>query len=822
MGVKVLQPLSTADEQQAKSVSLTDFKDIYAQYCFLVDHTEMNLHSDKAKKLFIQKGVKLEPVPTNEQPYAFTRLRWKTQREKEKVDAAPGGSSRSPLETSLEYFLRVECQRTSFDTEQITIDTFKSQYGLFCEKHRLMDQVSVSKAGMQEKGVNHIRAKTYRLVPNQDEEIEKSMMDNMTEMMQMDNMKTPMVVNLKVANKVLEEIMKFKRPNVGGALDGHWFWSYWWLFDGIAVILHFLMSLTLFLPLQIPALWLATVYGEFSPKEAKDTLMLSDFSSQPARFLFKSWLSFPVFVVITLLPGIVTIQVCFFDLVVYYSRQEWPANPLQPFIQALEKEGKKETKRGFARARDAYRTLKATPIEGFMICLHTLMWFIVGLFIFAFVGLVVHVTIWCILGALINPNSFLAYATGALTGVAFVTGKYAEFKAVFFKSLDEIVNGLDKVMGDALNSTLRTIMNSSVLDKLSDQLPGGIKQMAEKHVDMLSGSSLGKNVMSAGFELDDVVKLASGDKEAFNSFALKNGIPVEIIAIAIGVVEKKNEDVLQAIGDLLRKYAKDSPVGPDLAVALAEVALDTSKPKVQKCIDAIYMEAIPVVLKIYMEKTGTDPSKLQAAASAASDLLPEIKVSQQALAKAQEWKEELPDHVKTLIPEVVQTAAKSYVQEAMDNGASYTSLQAAATRKSEEALRTVYKKVEAMSDAQLGAWALTPVLRDTFIKKVAEMQQDPTARTCLKALIQAEAAVEFALKKADPSLATGVAENAAQKVSSLDKDTFQQYSRLLVGILPPLMRGIVAMQQKDFQTFVSSLRFVHSQLIAKSSYSVQS
>lgn len=52
------------------------------------------------------------------------------------------------------------------------------------------------------------------------------------------------------------------------------------------------------------------------------------------------------------------------------------------------------------------------------------MWIIVLISIYTFVVYISLVSIWLMLGAIINPNAFLPYATSAATFLTIVTTKY--------------------------------------------------------------------------------------------------------------------------------------------------------------------------------------------------------------------------------------------------------------------------------------------------------------------------------------------------------------------------------------------------------------
>ena len=89
----------------------------------------------------------------------------------------------------------------------------------------------------------------------------------------------------------------------------------------------------------------------------------------------------------------------------------------------------------------------------------------------AYVGLI---CIWLILGAIINPNTFLVYATSAITFVTFVVAKYQEYKTLAeegFKKVQELVqnvfsNQMKKIVGLMANEA-RSLAEPNDLAKFS-------------------------------------------------------------------------------------------------------------------------------------------------------------------------------------------------------------------------------------------------------------------------------------------------------------------------------------------------------------------
>ncbi len=67
------------------------------------------------------------------------------------------------------------------------------------------------------------------------------------------------------------------------------------------------------------------------------------------------------------------------------------------------------------------------------------------------------VTVWFILGAILNPNEFLAYGTAAVTFYAFLVSKLTHFKKFYAKVLESAAKFAAKAMRATASNSLRRI-----------------------------------------------------------------------------------------------------------------------------------------------------------------------------------------------------------------------------------------------------------------------------------------------------------------------------------------------------------------------------
>ena len=122
-------------------------------------------------------------------------------------------------------------------------------------------------------------------------------------------------------------------------------------------------------------------------------------------------------------------------------------------------------------------------------------------------------------------------------------------------------------MMTAINSSLKTIIDfaakplQGALENLSmpEELMGLIGGTSgdelfngsamQRHIAMLTGSNIGKNITSAGFDVSLIVGIATGNISALENFAKQHRVPIEIVQIMIALAIQNADGVIQGIGD---------------------------------------------------------------------------------------------------------------------------------------------------------------------------------------------------------------------------------------------------------------------------------
>lgn len=732
--------------------TLTKFKNVYSKYCFLAGLSEENLsRRQKSYDCLSRYGFKLEQLPPTDQQDAFIKVRFKTQRELE-WELSRGRPRQQPGESSLDFFLRAQCKQTNFDSDNIEVDHFKSEYTLFCEQFRIQSVVTVSKALMQHRlGIMSTKLPAYQILPKKPAGEGSFKLDMALAERHVDNM---------------------CRKNIG--IVGNVTFSGWGVFliDLGISLFHFTVIIITFCPLNFFILFLSTAYSDYSTADLAYVWRFSDFSAYPSK-IWNLIPAYPLFLFVTI-PGVISILILYCELLLYYYEQPFPLDTLLYFEKMRQKSKgitswKQFKKLIFSKRSIWWRLKYVWWLLRFAVHIYQWCALIVIMYIVAFFGALMAV--WCVLAAMINPDAFLTYSTGLITLISFVMGKYAVLKKLWRKSLDEILKLFQEMIQEKINFAIQKMVEVSTayvsdiggkaLDAVGDVV-GGIGGEAaqaqfQQHVMMLGGSTLGRNITSSGFDIDTVVRLASGDKAAFAAFAEERGVPVEIIDVMLGIAEGDPDKIVKAIGEILRKYQHLSRLAPELAIALAELALTPSKPKAEKFSKAIFQHCLPMVLKLWAkEGTSSDDKETGKGESEVNALMVQLK----------KLKDEHPD----LPIEAIVTAMEMEGQQ-----------------------------------------------RDANLRKIVELSADPEAGGAILSQLKGMAADPKLAQLLKDEIRHLASTGNIAKIGAIVGDqlglsprTQSATTNLLLDVLPPFLKGLVSLVKRDYHEFVVSLVYVHN------------
>ena len=142
----------TIFQKTVKPISFIDITERYEQFCFLNGYKEKNLMDNK--KMFEKKEYTFKS-DDNTEIYRKVILRLSYARYD--YDQYPG-------ETSLDYFIRINCNLTAFPQDYELASKFKKAYVSFCKERRFKEE-PVTRSALNAKGIDIDKMTTHFLVP---------------------------------------------------------------------------------------------------------------------------------------------------------------------------------------------------------------------------------------------------------------------------------------------------------------------------------------------------------------------------------------------------------------------------------------------------------------------------------------------------------------------------------------------------------------------------------------------------------------------------------------------------------------------------------
>ena len=87
-----------------------------------------------------------------------------------------------------------------------------------------------------------------------------------------------------------------------------------------------------------------------------------------------------------------------------------------------------------------------------------LQWLVILFNLLMYCGYIGLFLVWLLLGAIINPNSFLPFTSAAITLIAFVRTKYKKFKEISERGTELIKQYLEKMFTEIMNKVLGKVI----------------------------------------------------------------------------------------------------------------------------------------------------------------------------------------------------------------------------------------------------------------------------------------------------------------------------------------------------------------------------
>eukprot|EP00753_Platysulcus_tardus_P013610 PLAT3808.1.p1 GENE.PLAT3808.1~~PLAT3808.1.p1 ORF type:complete len:2608 (+),score=704.23 PLAT3808.1:801-7826(+) len=185
-------------------------------------------------------------------------------------------------------------------------------------------------------------------------------------------------------------------------------------------------------------------------------------------------------------------------------------------------------------------------------------------------GYIVLVGVWVILGAVLNPDVYLPYASATATAALFIYAKYQQLWGMRARLMASIRERIFERLQSTLEMTLGDLSSSGMLDAalLEGKVPGVAASLSTSTTaHALLHGPVGNRIASVVNGSKQAAALMSGEAEAVDSVAAKLGLPPPALSLIISFATSGgNFDVA------LRQLAQQ--LGPDLPLPLVEAMFD--------------------------------------------------------------------------------------------------------------------------------------------------------------------------------------------------------------------------------------------------------
>jgi hypothetical protein len=448
--------LNNSDRTNMKSlVPLRDFKKDYHSYCFNQRMIPRNLKSNLRELDAFGLSIK---TLYDHRTDAFIKIRLASQKEKsERKDINP-----FPRETTLSYFVRINCIISPFDVDYCTFRDFSRAYGKFITsdpKILRCTQVPVTKREMIKLGVESKR-KQLKYVHSQVYESDVG------------HSQVQLVPDSKSATIISHEEQKES------------FMLFVW--DLYLVLGHVLLIVLAVSPLIILPLVAEAASGDSSAKAlpyqltAKDLIGKNSWDSGCYNKIIDLRMSSTNMVVMGI--GMVCFVLQIVELTLYYIFQ-----PFQLKFQHVSSISKPRT------------TLHTIVFLSFGLCLH------------CWLGYIALVLIWMILSAILDPYKYLPYASAAAVLVAFAAINWAAKSRKFTNKFKMICTATNIRFTTAALKMLPLLKKDGTGKKIETN------QIETRALELVESDSFLKNVLHRcnGVDLPTALGMARGNQKAY-------------------------------------------------------------------------------------------------------------------------------------------------------------------------------------------------------------------------------------------------------------------------------------------------------------------
>ncbi len=509
----------------------------YEKYCFLKQLSEENLISLQNRKYLERMGFLVEER-CDSTTEVLKKFRGLTDKERLENNFEESGIELDQGISSLELFMKMNYKESEFETDSILFSDFMEKYHDFCEKHRLKVLVVTKPLLQNTYGINTARkTSTYLIRKGQLEDSSttyydlsyksvkdeiKSMLDEGTVNKDITRLRREMTLgpaSSTVDPAVLAANARRRRNEDKDALV-----HLWPVFDFAAVLVHLLIVLLMVLAPIILPMFIQLSYTRFSLAEPREMIRWEDFKYTPWTILYK-FPYYSMFSKVCCIIAIIYAAISMVDLMVYYGYISFPVETMRNYHAH--------------RERDFILDLVLQKIAWIYI-------FIVLFLASMYFGLVI---IWFILGAVLNPNAYLVYATAAGTFLTFVTTKVKELSKAYRKGKSTIIKLLDAKLRPYLNDIMRKILTKAGYDSAVNKPTKESRQssLEKAKVNFIGTTPLGRKIARAQLETRNVIGMVEGKQKEIENYAQEQTIPLLIVSALVAMAKEDSHDLARQL-----------------------------------------------------------------------------------------------------------------------------------------------------------------------------------------------------------------------------------------------------------------------------------
>ena len=472
---------------------------------------------------------------------AYTHIRWKTPLEKfDEVELQKAGEGKKDTggilkgqeENIISKFLNTECAKSSFKRDFILVSDLKVRYDDFCADKKIDDLVKINIVGCPELEQFGARLDTNLYIPY---------LSGIT-LMKIPGLRssafTPGIIRIPKESKARKRNVGFFRK-LRNKIMNFLFSSEGVITNLLVVIIHFILlvgvPLLIFLALTWSLIQINTINQDIY---AMVFNFLDIFNASTYEFWLDDVSGILLFYIMGGLCGMFFLS-GLIELLSFYAT------------------GPRDTGKYIVQK------------SWFKWFTTILFWVMLLLFIGLYTAYISVILVWCILGAVLNPQKFLPMAVGAVVIIAFAVLLYTQLK--------NINKGLEKMVGDSVDGELKmslmeTIRKEQAKNMLLQNPPIEDNTRAQFHR-ALNNYMLKNSYPPVDRGVTDAI--LDGNMGACINMMYKNcGIDNNI---GLGLVGWLKQDPGILIDSVL-KIAADLGQDVSLNSTLAEIALDTYNP----------------------------------------------------------------------------------------------------------------------------------------------------------------------------------------------------------------------------------------------------